>query len=266
VDRGATEGPPAGRALVAPGLEATYVDQAPAAARAGPGAAPTWRYVVVPVAGGDRRPAASNLVEMPLGAVVPPVEDLEATYDASAWRLAWTASGPEVSFVVLELPAEGGGEPAPLTEAAIEATEFRAPLEFGRRRCFVVRPVLVRGAATIEGPASAPACDTPVDTFAPPAPAGLVAVQVGGAVDLRWAASAAADLAGYVVLRGEGAGETLQPLVTAPVAGTSYRDEAVRAGVTYIYEVVAVDRATPPNTSPPSNRQTVVVRQASGGS
>jgi hypothetical protein len=34
----------------------------------------------------------------------------------------------------------------------------------------------------------------------------------------------------------------------------------VRAGATYVYAVVAVDRATPPNRSEPSERQSVTIR------
>jgi chitodextrinase len=60
-------------------------------------------------------------------------------------------------------------------------------------------------------------------------------------------------------LRGDGAGETLQPLFKEPIAATTYQDKSVTTGATYSYAVVAVDRSG--NQSPPSERQQVVVRE-----
>jgi hypothetical protein len=55
-------------------------------------------------------------------------------------------------------------------------------------------------------------------------------------------------------LRGEAPGDTLQPLTPEPVKETRYQDRAIQPGVLYVYAIVAVDRATPPNKSAPSNR------------
>ncbi len=62
------------------------------------------------------------------------------------------------------------------------------------------------------------------------------------------------DLAGYLVLRGEAPGDTLQPLTPAPIAATNFEDKTAKPGVRYAYAIVAVDRATPPNQSAPSAR------------
>src|SRR6185436_17703023 len=96
---------------------------------------------------------------------------------------------------------------------------------------------------TVVGRPSTPVCVTPVDRFAPAAPSDLVAVAADAAVDLSWTASTAADVAGYIVLRAEGANGTLQPLTPRPVAATAYQDATARSGVTYQYAVKAVDRA-----------------------
>ena len=40
----------------------------------------------------------------------------------------------------------------------------------------------------------------------------------------------------------------------APIAGTSYEDKTVTPGVRYVYAIVAVDKASPPNRSAPSLR------------
>ena len=73
-------------------------------------------------------------------------------------------------------------------------------------------------------------------------------------VNLIWDANTEPDLDGYLVLRGEAPGDTLQPLTPAPIHETRYQDRAIKPGVTYFYAIVAVDRATPPNRSAPSNR------------
>jgi fibronectin type 3 domain-containing protein len=95
---------------------------------------------------------------------------------------------------------------------------------------------------------------TPADTFPPAAPTGLAAVSGPGVINLIWDANRDADLAGYTVLRGEAPGDTLQPLTPQPIRETRYVDRAVQPGVTYVYAVIAVDRAATPNRSALSNR------------
>jgi fibronectin type 3 domain-containing protein len=55
-------------------------------------------------------------------------------------------------------------------------------------------------------------------------------------------------------LRAEAPGDTLLPLTPAPMTATSYEDKTVAPGVRYVYVVVAVDKASPPNRSAPSAR------------
>jgi len=81
-----------------------------------------------------------------------------------------------------------------------------------------------------------------------------VAVAEAGAITLSWNPNAEPDLAGYLVLRGEAPGATLRQITPAPIEGTTYRDTGVTAGVRYVYAVVAVDRANPPNYSAQSAR------------
>jgi hypothetical protein len=73
-------------------------------------------------------------------------------------------------------------------------------------------------------------------------------------VNLIWEANKESDLAGYLILRGEAPGDTLQAITTTAIRETTYRDGSVQPGVRYVYAVVAIDRATPPNTSPQSAR------------
>src|SRR5258708_19109012 len=92
-------------------------------------------------------------------------------------------------------------------------------------------------------------CIRPRTTPAPAVPKGLTAVAGTATMNLSWDANTEADLAGYLVLRGEAPGDTLQPLTPAPITGTSYEDKTVTPGVRYVYAIVAVDKATPPNKS-----------------
>ena len=104
----------------------------------------------------------------------------------------------------------------------------------------------------IESAPSAPTCVTPVDTFPPAPPKSLALIAGGNGVSLLWEANTEADLGGYLVLRGEAPGDKLSPLTKAPITDTSFLDTTARRGRTYVYQVVAVDRSTPPNQSAPS--------------
>jgi hypothetical protein len=134
------------------------------------------------------------------------------------------------------------------------------PVWFGTERCFAVRAIATEARVSVAGPIGPGVCATPVDTFAPPAPSGLNAFQeeASGGIVLRWTAADAPDLAGYIVLRGEGTGEKLQQLVKAPIAETTYVDKTITPGTTYVYVVVALDRAG--NPSGQSNRQQLTAR------
>jgi fibronectin type 3 domain-containing protein len=147
-----------------------------------------------------------------------------------------------------------------LNGAPSASTDVTTPVQFGKARCFAVAALKTTGAATLEGPLSTPRCITPVDIYPPPAPANLQAIQEGDGVTLTWSGVEAADLGGYVVLRGEGNGADLRPLMRTPIQETSYKDTDVRTGVTYTYSVYAVDTAPSPNVSQQSNRQTVTIR------
>jgi hypothetical protein len=150
--------------------------------------------------------------------------------------------------------------PAPLAPQPIAATEhIIKSVSFGTERCFVVRPVdQVQGTVVI-GPASPPTCLTPADTFPPAAPRSLAAIAGAGVINLIWDANTETDLAGYHVLRVESPGDTLRPITSEPVTGTTFRDETVRPGTRYVYAVVAVDRAG--NSSAESNQMEETARQ-----
>jgi hypothetical protein len=145
--------------------------------------------------------------------------------------------------------------PTPLNPSPLAETTFsKSGADAGKEQCFIVRSVATIGTIAIESDPSEPICVTPRDTFPPDAPKGLAAVSGAGVINLIWDANTDADLGGYLVLRGEAPGDTLQPLTPQPIRETRYADRSVKPGVAYVYAVVAVDRASPPNQSAPSNK------------
>jgi hypothetical protein len=191
-------------------------------------------------------PAEGLLPSRPFGPVAPPTKYNVYAAEAAATQGAYG----EVT------------RPAPLNPQPLTVTVVPIPgVSFGQERCFVVRTVDETSGVAIEGPPSAPACVTPIDTFPPPAPTALEAVGGPGVISLIWEAVEAADLAGYLVLRGEAPGEPATPLTPAPIRDTSFEDRNVTPGVRYVYVVVAVDSAAPSNRSAPSNRAEETARQ-----
>jgi hypothetical protein len=168
---------------------------------------------------------------------------------------------PAVVFNVYNAAAEQEAAARPLNTTPLTAASFEQPVkQMNVEQCFVVRAAERRGSVLVESEASAPRCVTPRDTFAPAAPTGLNGVPNPGVIDLRWNPNTEADLAGYVILRGEAPGDTLQALTPEPIRETRYSDRTVKPGVRYVYAVVAVDRATPPNTSAQSTRAEIGAR------
>ena len=140
--------------------------------------------------------------------------------------------------------------PAPVTDGKYE----RTGVIFGTEECFTLRAVQKVASVNLESTPSDSVCLTPRDTFAPAVPKGLSIVAGTGTMNLGWDANTEPDLAGYLVLRGDAPDGTLQPLTPAAITATSYEDKTVKPGVRYVYVIVAVDKATPPNRSAPSAR------------
>lgn len=171
-----------------------------------------------------------------------------------------SGAGTTGTAATLPAAAETPASPGPLNTAAIDDEDWvDRRLSFGEERCYVVRAVHAFGAAKLESPSSPVACITPKDTFPPGAPKNLVAVGSQGGVSLIWEANSEADLDGYLVMRGQvgadgAAPKTLTAITAEPLRDTTYRDTTTKPNVRYIYAIVAVDRATPRNVSPESNR------------
>ena len=256
---------------------------------------PQRYYYAVAVSPRGRYGPAQPYVPVPLGTTSSAPSAPALSYDESTLTIKWTPptdvrgsqspSDPDVlpskpivpqaeptTYDVYEvaapsappaLPAPASPPldvPKPLTPAPVGELQFTQPITtLGVERCFFVRSVDIVGGYHVRGPASPTTCIELKDTFAPAAPGSLSAVASGGAINLIWDPSPASDLAGYLVLRGEAPGATLTPLTNEPLNKTAVVDNTVRAGVTYVYAIVAVDKAG--NRSSESNRVEETARQ-----
>lgn len=249
-------------------------------------------YAASGVSRRGRRGPWSDVRGVPVGPAPGAPAPGPITYDAARLVIMWTPArdarvatvtdagllpsrpfgppGPLTKYNVYDAPASATSatasevvtRAAPLNAAPLDVARLEVPgVAYGRERCVVVRAVDASAGAPVEGPASVPVCVTPVDTFAPPAPAALEAVGGAGVISLIWEGVDADDLAGYLVLRGQAPGEATTLLTPAPIRESSFEDRTVTPGVRYVYVVVAVDSATPANRSAPSNRVEETARQ-----
>jgi hypothetical protein len=226
-----------------------------------PPAPPTRYLALVGVSPRGRAGDWSGLIAVPLTPPPPAPRGVVITYNETTMTVSWTPGAPGQQFAVYDVDAAGRERTGhPLAAAPLREAAFTAPVLFATERCVAIRAVELAGAVANESEA-ATACATPVDTFPPPAPTGLNAsASEDLVVSLSWDPVTASDLAGYLILRGEGTGERLQQLTLAAIEPTAYRDTTVRRGVTYVYVVVAVDKSTPPNRSAPSASKSVTIR------
>ena len=223
---------------------------------------PVRVYVIRGISTANRPGPPAERVTIPLVTVPNPpaavaVKPTERNYVLD-WVTAVAEAGqPAIAFNVYFR----GLEDAPLNASPIAETRFEhGPVKPGEEQCFVVSSVQVVRNVPLESEPSAPACSTWTDIYPPAAPKGLEAVAADDGISLSWDANTEPDVAGYLILRAEAPGDTLQPLVREPIRQTNYRDTAVQSGVRYVYAIVALDKASPANTSQPSERQEITAR------
>lgn len=239
--------PPAPAVAVAPAVSTPPAPAIPAY--------PRRIYVIRGMTKSGRGGQPSARVPLPL--VPPPAapSDLKAGFTETAITLAWTAPPIAADASAPGFNVYKGDAAAPLNAAPLTTPSFEQPgVEFGAERCFVVRSVELVASVPIESDGSPSTCVTPKDIFPPAAPQRLQVVPAPGVMNLSWQPNTEADVAGYLVLRGDVPGDRLTALTPESITSTRFEDKTARAGLRYVYVVVAVDRATPRNTSAQSNR------------
>jgi hypothetical protein len=232
----------------------------------------TRTYVAVGVSTNDHRGPFSRRIAVPLAPPPPAPAKPTVAYDDKAITVTWTpiASAPQIQPppAAGELPSTAIGvalppirynvydttvkdAPVRLSKTPLSDPSFSDPrVVFGEERCYVVRAVESLGDLAIESDAAPAVCETLRDTFPPSPPANLQSSPQEGAVTLIWDPNTEKDMNGYIVLRGTSAA-ALEPITSAPIQVTQYRDEHLEAGVRFVYAVKAVDKAG--NVSAASN-------------
>ncbi len=136
--------------------------------------------------------------------------------------------------------------------AVTKSPEYRdLGFDYGKTYAYVVRATLGGSGENggLESSDSHSVILTPVDTFPPAAPRGMVAAVLPGSeagrlvVDLSWSINVEADLAGYRVYRSDKEGERGKLLTPELLLTPAYRDNSVATGQQYWYSVTAVDRS-----------------------
>jgi hypothetical protein len=151
-----------------------------------------------------------------------------------------------------EAPPETQGEPAsggagePASQGAAEPTSGETPPAAPQPPAATVERALIESVDSEE------ICLTPKDTYPPPAPGNLFAVEVSDGILLSWDDVPSTDLRGYLVYRSENENGPFELLTEQPVPLASHTDRTTEPGVVYYYRVTAVDRAEPWNESPRS--------------
>lgn len=193
--------------------------------------------LAVRVFGANGRTAGwSNLFTL---SVVPPLaapDHLQAADVQEGVRLTWHGDAPHYRIYRRageEAKAQAIGEteqPEYIDNATVYGTPYNYSVE------------AFRTGGDIHVVSDLPAEVTIVtrDTYAPSAPAGVVAVPSIGGIELMWDRGTASDLAGYRVYRAQGDGpfQKLADTREAP----SYSDRAVEPGKSYRYAIAAFDK------------------------
>ena len=208
--------------------------------------------------------ALSNIASLvPVNPPLAPPDSLTASAKPEGIVLTWKSNAPAYNLY-RTAPNQTIDELAlPINPAPVAKTTYTDVPPYGTYQ-YVVTSVVPSGKPIIESDPSAPATAQFKDLQAPPTPTGLTALVETKAVRLVWDAVDAPDLAGYRIWRTEGSGiEKLTPVGKVPLVfdhpltQTNYTDATVHPGISYFYEVIAVDKSG--NESKPAKTDWVLV-------
>jgi hypothetical protein len=206
-------------------------------------------YAVV-TEGESARSDFSNLAIMvPLAVAVPPAGVVAATR-ADGVVLSWEAPATSVRGygdpvitgynIYRNAPGEAQAEfPTPINTVPVTATTYTDTPAYGEHE-YRVTAVATTGPPLVASEPSAPVKVTFADLVAPPVPASVTPLLEAQIVRLLWEPVAASDLAGYHVYRIEQLSRLR--LTPHPWTETNFTDISLQLGITYHYEVTAIDK------------------------
>jgi len=230
------------------GSRLTYVDAPPLHAADGRAMRVTYSVVTEGEAAKSNLSNLATIVPLDV-AVAPPA--LTTTATAAGVTLKWDA--PETSVTPGVKPSLTGyniyrdDATTPLNSTPITATTYVDVPPYGEHQ-YQVSAVAGSGTPRIESDPSPAAKVTYKDLLPPPAPTELTALVETKSVRLVWDPVDAPDLAGYKLYRTEVYGPEKKfaakiTLTPQPITATNYRDTTVNIGISYFYEVTAVDQS-----------------------
>jgi len=213
----------------------------------------TARIYPAPEAPGDVRVSVTEsalVVNWPESALPPGASSREYRVYRAEIESGGESAERDISQVKLKTPLELAG--------ASPSAEFRdTHFEFGKTYLYTVRSAAQFGADVVESADSVPAVVRARDVIPPTAPTGLEIVvipatqQSAATVELSWAISPEADLAGYIVYRSDKEDTFGERVSAESLLSPTFRDISVLSGKQYFYRVSALDRAG--NESPRSS-------------
>lgn len=227
------------------------------------------------------RSAFSNQAALIAKPPPPPPGEVKVTGKPEGVEVSWTAPAAPAGATPAAAPAAApaAGHPPAATQKILgfnvyrrdaSAKTFGAPVRaalpdarsivdvtarFGESYIYGVAAIAEPG-PLVESAIQSEAEIKYVDRYPPPVPADVVALAEAGKVRVVWRASAAPDLAGYLVSRREGPAGAWKKLTETAIPDVQYVDGSVATGATYTYRVTAVDQSG--NESAPGEAQTKV--------
>lgn len=189
---------------------------------------------------GNETSAISNRVTLVPIEPPPPPRNLQATPTSGGIDLTWEANEDASGFDIFRRDAQIRGYGEPIRRIGGEMRRYvDKTARFDKRYIYTVRAVASVKPLIHSDEAGEREVEYE-DRFAPPLPENLVALAERAAIRLRWDASAADDVAGYIIYRRE-PGRDFHQLTERPVTRNEYLDRGLASGLTYAYRLRVVD-------------------------
>lgn len=166
------------------------------------------------------------------------------TWDAVRTRTDGDPSVGYVGYNIYRGAAPGRQADTPVNRQPVGEPLFQdSAVENGKTYYYRVRAVDSKTQPWRESLDSAELAAAPQDLTPPAPPEGITVVPGVGRVFLTWTENRERDLAGYHVYRSVRSGGDAERLTNQAISRTTFSDETVQPGMTYVYTITAVDRS-----------------------
>jgi predicted phage tail protein len=226
------------------------------------------RYAVRYVNASGQRAAFSNFLLLEPAARIAQPPTIVATgkeVNENAITISWQAPAANIDGstpvnllgynVYRAEESEDLNSQTPINDSLVSGTQYQdKSFKFGESYRYVVRSVsLGTEGAQVESLNSNSISVSPLDTFAPSAPASITVAAAPGRLSVFFPANPEPDVVGYNIYRSTDPDlpkDKWNKLNQALLTRTTFQDERVESGKRYYYYLTAVDQSG--NVSPPS--------------